>query len=162
VNGDSFAARTPLLALAGFWTIGVLMLVVSLFGSAGPDRFRQAPTCSPRQVFTSAYCRITVDATVTAVTREQIVMDVDGRRVTAKMNFHGPLPDAAAGLPVRVTIYRGVAVHVEGGNLHLDTLDTPVNSVGVLRSAGMFFLIGGTVVVVATTLRRSARRADSR
>jgi hypothetical protein len=79
VGGDGFAGRKAPLALAGFWTVGAMMLVGSLFGSVGLDRFRHAPTCSPSQVFTSAYCRIAVDATVTAVTREQIVVDVDGR-----------------------------------------------------------------------------------
>jgi len=148
--------------LAGFWTVGVVMLVGSLFGSVDLDRFRHAPACSLSQVYTSAYCRIAVDATLTAVTRDQIVMDVDGRRVTAEMNFHGPLPDAVAGLPVRVTMYRGIAVHIEGGDLNFDTLDAPVNRVSEFRFAGLFFLIGGTFLVGANALVRSVRRADSR
>lgn len=97
---------------------------------------------------------------MTAVTREQIVMDVNGRRVTAEMDFHGPLPDAAAGLPVRLTIYRGVAVHIEGGDLNLDSLGAPVNSANDLRFAGLFFLLSGTVLVGANALSRSTRRAE--
>jgi len=92
------------------------MLVGSLFGSVGLDRFRHAPTCSPSQVFAAAYCRITIDATVTSLTREQIVMDVDGRHVSHEVMLHGPLPGNVAGLPVRVTFYQGVVVHIEGGD----------------------------------------------
>lgn len=162
MSGDDFTARKALLVLACSWTFGVVLVVTSLFGSVDPDHFRHAPACTPGQMFTKAYCRITVDATLTAVTREDIVTEVDGRRVTAHMNFHGPLPDAPAGLPVRLTLYRGVAVHVEGSDLNLDTLDTPVNDTTYLRSAGLFILIGGTVLVGANALRRSNRRDESR
>jgi hypothetical protein len=151
-----------MLALAGFLTVGAMLLVGSLFGSVGPDRFRHAPMCSPSQVFTSAYCRIAVDATVTAVTRREIVVDVDGRRVTAEMNFHGPLPGTAAGAPVRVTIYQGVPVHIEGGGLNHDTPGAPADRVGELRVAALLFLIGGPVLIGAGALRHSGRRAGSR
>jgi hypothetical protein len=150
-----------LLALAGFWAVGVVMLVGSLFGSVGLDRFRHAPTCSPSQVFTSADCRIAVDATLTALTREQVAMDVDGRHVSTEVKLHGQLPDNVAGLPVRVTFYRGVAVHIEGGDLNFDTDGAPVNSVNDFRFAGLFFLIGGTFLVGANALVQSVRRADS-
>ena len=159
---DSFTACKALLTLAGFWTVGVVMLVGSLFGSVGLDRFRNAPTCSPSQVFTSADCRITVDATATALTRGQIVMDIDGRQVSPEVNLHGPLPANVAGLPVRVTFYRGVAVHVEGGDLNFDTAGAPVDRVNDFRAAGLFFLIGGTVLVGVNALIRSGRRAESR
>jgi len=162
VNGDGFTARKALLALAGFWTFGVVMLVGSLFGSVELDQFRSAPTCSPSQVFTSADCRITVDATLTSLTREQVVMDVDGRNVSPQVRLHGQLPDNVAGLPVRVTFYRGVAVHVEGGDLNFDTDGAPVNRVNDFRFAGLFFLIGGTFLVGANALIQSVRRADSR
>jgi hypothetical protein len=162
VSGDGFTARKALLALAGFWTVGVVMLVGSLFGSVGLDRFRHAPTCSPSQVFTSADCRIAVDATLTALTREQVAMDVDGRHVSTEVKLHGQLPDNLAGLPVRVTFYRSVVVHIEGGDLNFDTDAAPVNRVNDFRFAGLFFLIGGTFLVGANALIRSVRPADSR
>lgn len=77
-------ARRALLVLAAFWALGVVMLVGSLFGSVGPDQFRDAPTCSPSQMFTSAYCRITVDATLTTLTREQVGMDVGSRHISTE------------------------------------------------------------------------------
>src|SRR4051812_2756863 len=85
VSGDGFTARKGLLAWAGFWAIGVVMLVFSLFGSVGLDRFRHAPVCASSQVFTSAYCRITVDATVTALTRENITLDLEGRQISPQV-----------------------------------------------------------------------------
>jgi hypothetical protein len=149
-----------LLVLAGFWAFGVVMLVGSLYGSVGLDHFRHAPTCSPSQVFTSAYCKSTLDATVTTMTREHVAIDVHGRQSSPEVNLHGPLPDNVAGLPVRVTFYQGIAVHIEGGDLNFDTAAAPVSHVDELRGAGLFFLIGGTLIVGVNALIRLARRAD--
>jgi hypothetical protein len=88
-------------------------------------------------------------------------MDVDGRHVSTEVKLHGQLPDNVAGLPVRVTFYRGVALRIEGGDLNFDTDGAPVNSVNDFRFAGLFFLIGGTFLVGANALVRSVRRADS-
>jgi hypothetical protein len=162
VSGDGLTARKALLVLAGFWTIGILMLVGSSFGSVGLDRFRHAPTCTPSQEFSSADCRITVDATVTALTSAQITMDVGGRQVAPEVNLHGPLPDNVSGRPVRVTLYQGVAVHVEGGDWNFDTAAAPVDQGDYFRAVGLFFLIGGTVLVGVNALARSRRRAGSR
>jgi hypothetical protein len=160
VRGDDFTAGKALLALAGFWTVGVVLLVATLYGSVGLDHFRSAPTCSSSQLFTSAYCRITLDATVMVLTREHVVVDVSGREISPEVYLHGPLPGNVAGLPVRVTFYQGVAVHVEGGDLNFDTAAAPVDHVGELRIASLFFLIGGTLIIGVNALARFARRAD--
>jgi hypothetical protein len=89
------------------------MLVASPFGSVGQDRFRHAPTCSQSQLFTSADCRIAVDATMPALTREQVSMVVGGRLVSAEVMLHGSLTDVT-GLPVRATFYQGLLVHIQG------------------------------------------------
>ncbi|MEV6349688.1 hypothetical protein [Actinoplanes sp. NPDC051851] len=149
--------RRALLALAGFWTVGVLMLVGSRYGSSGLDRFHDAPTCSPAQTFTATDCRATVGATLTALTNSQATMDVDGRRVSAGLTLHGQLPGDAVGQTVRVTLYRGTVVHLEGAGLNVDTDDTPVDHTGDFRLAGLFLLIGGTILVGAGTLIRSGR-----
>jgi hypothetical protein len=162
VSGDSFTARRALLALAGFWTIGVAMLVASRYGSVGLDQFRQAPTCSPSQVFTPAYCRITVDATLTALTSGQAAMDIGRRHVSVEVKLHGPIPDNLAGLPVRATFYRGAVVHIQGGDLNFDTDAAPVDRVDDLRFVGLFFLIGGTFLTGAGALIRSGRPAAAR
>lgn len=133
-----------------------------MYGSVGLDRYRQAAICSPGQVFTEADCRTSVGATLTALTSEQAVMDVDGRQVTTRVNLHGSLPGNVVGRPVRVTFYRGVAVHIEGGDLNFDTAAAPVDRVHDLRFAGAFFLIGGTFLVGANALIQSVRKAGSR
>ncbi|GAA2708181.1 hypothetical protein Apa02nite_057540 [Actinoplanes palleronii] len=150
-----------MLVLAGFWTFGVVLLVGSLYGSVASDQFQSAPTCSPGQVFAATYCRVTVDATVTALTSDQVGIDVGGRQSSIEANLHGPLPDDAVGLPVRVTFYRGTAVHIKGGDLNFDTEDAPVDRTDELRFAGLFILIGGTLLVGILALRRSARLANS-
>jgi hypothetical protein len=66
-----------------------------------------------------------------------------------------------AGVPVRVTFYRGVAVHVEGDDLNFDTDAAPVNGVNDLRFFGLFCLIGGTFVVGAGALTQSVRADDA-
>jgi hypothetical protein len=167
VRRDGFTARTALLALAGFWTTGVVMLVGSRFAAVGLDRFRHAPTCAPSRVFTSADCRIALDATLTPLTGERVAMDVDGRHVSTGVKYHGPIPGNpipgnVAGVPVRVTFYRGVAVHVEGGDLSFDTDAAPVNRVNELRFFGLFCLLGGTFVVGAGALTQSVRADDAR
>lgn len=160
MRGDNFTPGKALLVLAGFWTAGVVMLVASLYGSVGLDHFRHAPTCSPSQVFTSANCRITLDATVTALTREHVALDVHGRQISPEVDLHGPLSDNEAGLPVRVTFYQGLAVHIQGGDLNFDTAAAPVDHVDELRAAGLFFLIGGTLIVGVNALIQFGRRAD--
>ena len=161
VRRDGFTARQALLALAGFWTVGAAMLVASLFGSVGVDHFRHAPTCSQSQLFASANCRITVDGTLTGLTREQVAMAVGGRHVSAEVKLHGELPEVA-GRPVMVTFYRGVAVHIEGGDLNFDTDAAPVNKTNDFRLGGLFFLIAGTFLVGANALIGSVRRVDFR
>lgn len=92
VRGDGLTAGKALLALAGVWTFGVLLLVGSSFGSVGVDHFRHAPSCSASEVFTSAYCRITVNATVTGLTRDHVTVDVQGRQIDPEVYLHGSTP----------------------------------------------------------------------
>lgn len=157
-NGSVVSKALPVLVLS--WILGIALLVVSPYGAVAQDRFRHAPTCSQGQVFTSANCRITVDATMTALTREQASMIVGGRQVSAAVLLHGPL-DEVAGLPVRATFYQGVLMHIQGGDLNFDTAAAPGNHVGELRFGGLFFLIAGSFVV-GVQVFRNARHADRR
>jgi hypothetical protein len=92
--------------------------------------------------------------------REHVAIDVDGRQLSPEVNLHGPLPDNVTGLPVRVTFYQGVTVHIEGGDLNFDTSAAPVDHVDELRTAGLFLVIGGTLIMGVNALIRLARRAD--
>ena len=81
VRGDGFVtARRALVGLALFWTVGAALLVASWFSATVQDRFQHAPTCSQSQLFTSADCRVTLDATMTALTYGQAAMDVGDPR----------------------------------------------------------------------------------
>jgi hypothetical protein len=160
VKADGFAASKALPVLVLSWTLGIAMLVASPFGAIDQDRFRRAPTCSQSQLFTSANCRSTVDATMTALTRGQASMVVGGREVSAEVMLHGPLTDVA-GLPVRATFYQGILVHIQSGDLNFDTAAAPESHVDDLRFGGLFFLVVGTFTVGVTVLR-NARRAGSR
>lgn len=160
VRADGFVAGKALPVLALSWIIGIAMLVASPFGAIDQDRFRHANTCSQSELFTSANCRITVDATMTALTREQASLVVGGRQVLAEVMLHGPLT-GVTGLAVRATFYQGILVHIQGGELNFDTAAAPENHVDDLRFGGLFFLIAGTFVVGLNVLR-NARRADSR
>jgi hypothetical protein len=161
VKHDAFTARRALLALAGFWTFGVVLLAGSRYGSVGLDHFRDAPTCPPSQTFTTTYCRITVDATLTTLTSTQVGIDVGGRQSSIEANLHGPLLDNVAGRPIRVTLYRGAVVHIEGTGLNFDTEDAPVDRTDELLFSGLFFLIGGTLLVGVNALRRASHPAGS-
>jgi hypothetical protein len=137
------------------------MLVLSPFGDVAQDRFRHAPTCAQSQLFTSANCRITVGATMTALTREEVSMTVGDHLVSTEVMVHGPLMDVA-GRPAQVTFYQGLVVHIQSGDLNFDTAAAPGNHVRELRFGGLFFLIGGTLVVGVSALSRNARRTDGR
>lgn len=105
--------RVPLAALALFWTVGALFLVASWPSAVVDDRVRQAPTCSQSQLFTSADCQVTLDGTMTALTSNRAKMDIAGHHISANVTIARQLPEVA-GLPVRVTFYRGEPMHIEG------------------------------------------------
>jgi hypothetical protein len=161
VWGDEpVTARKVLAALAVVWTVGVAFLVASWFDATAQNRVRHAPTCSQSQLFTSADCRVTLDATMTALTDGHAAMDIGERHVSADVTLNGQLPDVV-GLRVQVTLYRGEPVHVEGSGLKIDTNAAPATGVGEARFFGLACLIGGTFLVGTNALLGSVRRDDS-
>ncbi len=90
-------------------------------------------------------------------------MDIGGRRGSATVTISGTIPDVS-GVPVRVTLYRGKPVHIDGQDLKIDTDDAPASSHTDFRNAGMFCLIGGALLVGANVLIGSIgrRRATPR
>jgi hypothetical protein len=155
--------RDALVALALFWTVGACLLVASWRSAVAEDRVREAPTCSESQLFTATECRITLDGTMTSLTSDRAEMDVGGRHVSATVTISGTIPDMS-GVPVRVTLYRGKPMHIEGQDLKIDTDDAPARSYTDFRNVGMFFLIGGALLVGANVLIGSIgrRRATPR
>ncbi|WP_406046124.1 hypothetical protein OG799_17530 [Micromonospora sp. NBC_00898] len=153
--------RFLLVALAVFWTVGAFLLLASWRSAAAENRARQAPTCSESQLFTSAECQITLHGTMAGLTHDQAKMDVSGRHISANVTLAGQLPDVA-GVPVRVTFYRGEPIHIEVLDLKIDTNRAPSSSRETFQIIGMFFLIGGTVLVGANVLLGFIGRLGSR
>jgi hypothetical protein len=153
--------RAALAALALFWTVGAVLLVMSWHSAAAENRVRRAPTCSQRQLFTSAECQITLDGTMTVLTSREAKMDVSGRDISANVMIVGQLPNMT-GRPVMVTFYRGEPIHIEGRQLNIDTNAAPSTSHTNFRNAGMFLLIGGAIIVGINVLVGFIRRAGSR
>lgn len=155
--------RAALAALALFWTVGAFLLLASWRSAVAEDRVREAPTCSESQLFTATECRITLDGTMTSLTSDRAEMDLGGRRVSASVTIAGTIHDAS-GVPVRVTLYRGKPIHIDGQDLKIDTDDAPTSSHTNFRNAGMFFIIGGALLVGVNVLIGSIgqRRATPR
>jgi hypothetical protein len=152
-GGRPPSRRFALAVLATFWTVGACLLVASCRSAVAENRAREAPTCSESQLFTAAECRATLDATMISLNSHRAEMYVKGRRVSAGVKIAGPIP-YVRDLPVRVTLYRGEPIHVEGQDLTIDTDDSPANSRADFLFWGTALLIIGPFVVGANTLIR--------
>jgi hypothetical protein len=148
-----------LAALLMFWAVGAVLLAAASRSAAEENRVRQAPTCSQSQLFTSADCQVTLDGTMTSLTSDLAEMDVSGHHTSAAVTISSQISDVA-GLPVRVTFYLGEAIHVEGSLLKIDTDASPSTDHTNLRNGGMFFLIGGTILVIVNVLFGSFAKRD--
>lgn len=140
-----FTWRDALAAMALFWVIGAVLLLVAWRASAAEDRIRDAPFCTAGQVFTATECRFTLDGTMTGLTSDRAEMDVDGRHFSVNVTLAGTIHDVA-GLPVKVTLYRGKPIHVEGPDLRYDTDDAPATSARDFRNWGLSAIVGGTIL----------------
>lgn len=69
---------------------------------------------------------------------------VDGRHFSVDVTVSGTIRDVA-GVPVKVTLYRGEPIHVEGPGLSFDTDAAPTSS-ALIREGGVVVLVGGTVL----------------
>jgi hypothetical protein len=138
--------RRALAAYALLWTVGALLLLAAWRSAVAEDRIRTAPICSESQIFTSTECRITLDATMTSLTSTRAELDVGERHVSAAVRLAGPT-SGASGVPVRVTIYRGQPIHVEGSKFNFDTEASPTTQREDFLNFGLVVLIGGNVLV---------------
>ncbi len=143
--------RAALAALALFWTVGACLLLAAWRSAVAEDRFREAPTCSESQLFTAAECRITLDGTMASLSSNRAELDLGDRHVSASVTIAGTIPDVS-GMTVRATLYRGKVIHIDGHALDIDTDDAPASSHKNFRSAGMFLIIGGALLVGANVL----------
>ncbi|GAA1524633.1 hypothetical protein GCM10009827_046490 [Dactylosporangium maewongense] len=142
-------------------TGGVLLGVAGHF-SAADERIRTAPLCTAEQAFTPARCRFAFDGTVTDATGSRAGLDVWGRHYTVDAVIRGK-PETHVGKAVRVTMYRGEPVRVEGASLVFDVDGTPASRADFWRNTGYVLLLagvfggGGSVVVALLTRPRKTR-----
>ena len=74
------------------------------------------------------------------------------------ITFGGLVPEVA-GTAVKVTLFRGRPVHVEGPQLRFDSDDAPGAYGGFFRNVGSFFIVFGTLAGGANLIIALARRA---
>ncbi|MEV4518359.1 hypothetical protein AB0K00_56555 [Dactylosporangium sp. NPDC049525] len=138
------SVRSTLVVMAGCWVAGAVLLVLAGRSSAAQERIQAAPFCTAGQVFTATACQFTLDGTMTDLTSDRAELDVDGRHFAVDVMISGTISEVA-GTAVKVTLYRGKPVHVEGAGLSFDVEDAPSNSAMRYHNTGMFLLLAGTI-----------------
>jgi hypothetical protein len=139
------SVRSTLAMMAACWVAGAVLLVLAGRSSAAQERIQAAPLCVAGQVFTATQCRFTLDGTMTDLTNYRAGIDVDGHHFAVDVFISGTIPEVA-GTAVKVTLYRGEPVHVEGKGLKFDVEDAPSVSATNYRNSGLFLLVAGTIL----------------
>ncbi|WP_436532973.1 hypothetical protein [Actinoplanes sp. HUAS TT8] len=162
VRKPSANVQGALALLSLFWMVGAGFLLASWRSGVAEQRVRDAPVCSG-DPFTSAPCRVTLDATMVALSSGSAQMTVGGRDVTAVVSLSGEIDDVR-GRPVRVTLYRGKVIHVDGDRLNFDTDAAPATHHTNFRNFGLFFIVGPALMIAFTLVWESVkeRRAAGR
>ena len=151
-----------LAVLATGWILAGVALIAQRQAEAQQRRVDQAPVCETSQVFSGARCRATVDGTVTALSTKQAEVDVAGRHLTMVVSLH-QVNGAGPGTPVRVTVYRGAPIRLDGDLVHINAVDSPADRRTDAHQIGraMMFLgtfLGGGNLFIALAARSSNRR----
>ena len=139
------------------WWAGASLLVEASRSSVEANRAHNAPVCTADQLFTDTYCYDTLDGTMIGLDHYQADVDVGKRHLTAPVAFVGPVEDVR-GLPVRVTVYRGKVVHIEGSRLKFDAQDAPAAIFEGYLDLGLTVAVGGGGLVVISLLLRLRRK----
>lgn len=134
--------------------LGAGLLTLSWRSGVEGERRQAAPECAQSQVFTRAKCRAEVDGTFTSLTRDRVEVDVDGHHLvmdTVSMREVPPL----TGRTARVTLYRGVPIHIEGDHLSINAEDSPADGRYFFGFFGVFCCFAGMLnFLVALSVRR--------
>lgn len=149
--------RQALGIVAGSMVLGAILMVLASRASAHADEVSNAPACAADQVFTSAPCRATLDAIVVTVTRDYVDLSVEGRPLSMPAFVHGSL-DGIDGSPVRVTLYAGTPIRIEGPALTIDGHDSPASKAEDARVSALMFLVALPLLVGFAILIRGTGR----
>ncbi|GAA0917109.1 hypothetical protein [Virgisporangium aurantiacum] len=155
--------REAAAVMAVLWAVGACLLVAAWRSGIAEQRASRAPVCAEGQEFTPVYCQVTLDGTMTGLTADKADVDVAGRHITAEVSLSGSKSDVS-GVAVRVTMYRGKVIHIQGERLNFDTEDAPATRRWNLQNfAAGAFLIGfflAPVNVVLGLLQRPSGGAQ--
>ena len=138
--------------MAVLWTVGACLLVAAWRNGIAEQMASRAPVCAEGQAFTPTPCQVTLDGTMIGLTTHKADVDVAGRHITAEVSLSGPKTDVS-GVAVRVTMYQGKVIHIQGERLNFDTEDAPATHHSNLLNSGIgvillgSFLAGGNVLL---------------
>ena len=145
------------LGAAAFWAGGAVLLMSAHTQSDTAKHFADAPTCAANRVFSTDDCRATVDGILTDLTDSQAKLLVNDRNFTAGVSVYADFTDVDR-LPVEVTFYRGVVVHIKGNSLDFDTKASPTGQHSPDVGAALaFILLGATLIPASLTLSAAKR-----
>lgn len=150
-----------LVLMAAAWIAAGCLLSASWYNARQNDRVWQARGCSEDEIFTTVPCRVTLVATVVRLTRSEAEFDVRGRRLLMPVMISGDMP-ATTGALVRVTLYGGVPIRLEGQRRHYDAVGSAAERANAYRFFGLFILVGSLICtpipIGSLWLRLASRR----
>jgi hypothetical protein len=144
-----------------FWLVAGILMLASWHSTGQEKRVRTAPACAPIEVFTGALCRAVLPGTITKFTSGELDVTVGGRDIASTVTISGPLPNTEQGIPARVTLYRGVVVHVESDTgLYVDTDAAPTTKSRDYRNFGFCFLVFGFAIGIYSGFKTARARDE--
>jgi hypothetical protein len=143
--------REAAAVMAVFWTVGACLLVAAWRSGIAEQRASRAPLCAEGQAFTPTHCQVTLDGTMTGLTADKADVDIAGRHITAEVSLAGPKPDVS-GVAVRVTMYQGKVIHIQGEQLNFDTEDAPPTHRSNLQNFGIAAILVGSLLAGGNVL----------
>src|ERR1044071_9433248 len=147
-----FPPWVPVVGCAVVLALGVWATQASRRETVAERRLREAPICSEGQLFTDAECKITLDGTLVDLSYSGVKVLVHGRYVSDDVTLSGNIP-FVSGTPVRVTLYRGELMHVEGQDLKVDTDRSPAHEHRGYEGMGTALLLGGILGMCVFVVR---------
>ena len=137
-----------------FWLIAGALLIASWRSGVTAEQARNAPICAPGQAFTAAHCQITRPGQLTRITGSMLDVTVDGRAISSEVTLAGNLPHTPPAIPVEVTFFRGLVIHVEGEtHLSVDTDAAPSTKSVDYRNFGFVFVGFGVMFGTYATVK---------
>jgi hypothetical protein len=151
--------RQSLFALALFWSVAAVFLVLWWRAARSDAQVSAARVCSEDEVFTGAPCQAIVIGTVTKIANKVVELDLEGRQASMPIEINNNVSEEYARGLARVTLYKGEPIRVEPtGRRAIDARDSPATDVENYRTFGLFFSIFPVVAVSIKGFLRWARR----